>query len=272
MKRTAFLVLILAFCWAAGSICLVAQSGSVATSATTAATKPAAAQTPFYFTRPITHADLYGRKLRELSLMRNTIYARAGNKFRKKWLNEYFSQFAWYHPQATMDLSKISALDRKNAMTIEEYDAGLGSDYLWAARNWLKKLPSLTPEQKIELRLLSERLGEFSGDPEDRTPLSDPTMLDAQLNMDQLSDLSRRDLRLLRNMIYARRGRPFTSELLGGYFASMKWYKPDPAYTDARLTALDHRNINIIRSLEDELGGPLSDYEHKKEDGWFAAA
>ena len=53
---------------------------------------------PLYYTRPITDDDLIGRSLRELSLMRNTIYARAGNKFRKKWLNDYFSAQPWYHP------------------------------------------------------------------------------------------------------------------------------------------------------------------------------
>src|SRR5262245_25089010 len=58
---------------------------------------------PFYYTREITQQDLDGRSLRELTLMRNTIYARAGNRFRKKWLNDYFSAQPWYHPLATMD-------------------------------------------------------------------------------------------------------------------------------------------------------------------------
>ena len=122
------------------------------------------------------------------------------------------------------------------------------------------------------MRLLSTRLGEWSGNDEDRTPLEDPTLLDKQLTVDQLSDFSRRDLRLVRNLIYARHGRPFKSDLLKTYFGTLEWYKPDPAYTDARLTPLDKRNINVIRSVEDSLGGPLTDYQHKKEEGWFAAA
>jgi len=46
---------------------------------------------PLYYTRALTAADLDGRTLRELTLMRNTIYARAGHPFRKKWLHDYFA-------------------------------------------------------------------------------------------------------------------------------------------------------------------------------------
>jgi hypothetical protein len=96
--------------------------------------------------------------------------------------------------------------------------------------------------------------------------------LDKQITVDALKDFSRRDLRLLRNLIYARRGRPFKSDLIRAYFEAVDWYKADPKYTDVRLTDLDKRNINVILSVENELGGPLTDWEHKKEDGWFSNA
>jgi YARHG domain len=229
---------------------------------------------PLYYTREITQQDLEGRSLRELSLMRNTIYARAGNKFRKKWLNDYFSAQPWYQPQEPMDESKITPLDRKNAETIATYDAALTHDQLFAIQNDLIMGGASTPEQKLELRLLSARLGKWKGadTDADRTPLEDPTLLDKQLTVDQLKDFSRRDLRMLRNLIYARRGRPFHSDLLRSYFQSVDWYKPDDKYTDARLTPLDKRNINLILSVENSLGGPLTDYQHKKEDGWFVRA
>jgi hypothetical protein len=73
-------------------------------------------------------------------------------------------------------------------------------------------------------------------------------------------------------MIYARRGRPFHSELLQQYYVNMSWYKADSTYSEARLTATDRRNINIIRSLEDQLGGPLTDGQHMQEEGWYANA
>src|SRR5215813_12876266 len=227
---------------------------------------------PFYYERQITPDDLKDRTLRELALMRNTIYARAGHPFRKKWLNDYFSAQPWYHPLAQMDQSKLTPLDRKNAEIIAEFDGSISRVDLLARKKALLAQGANTLEGKIELRLLSMRLGEWTGNDEDRTPLEDPSLLDKQLTVDQLSDFSRRDLRLVRNLIYARHGRPFKSDLLKGYFGTLEWYKPDPAYTDARLTAIDKRNINVIRSVEDSLGGPLTDYQHKKEEGWFAAA
>lgn len=230
------------------------------------------ASRPLYYDRQITPDDLNNRTLRELSLMRNTIYARAGNPFRKKWLNDYFSAQPWYHPLGSMDQSKLTALDRKNAEIIANYDGSISRDELLARRKALLAQGIHTPEDKVDLHLLSMRLGEWSGDDEARTPLEDPSLLDKQLTLNQLSDFSRRDLRLLRNVIYARRGRPFKSALLQSYFGTLAWYKPDPSYTDVRLTALDKRNINLILSLENQLGGPLTDYEHKKEEGWFAAA
>jgi len=231
---------------------------------------------PLYYTRPITHDDLDFRSLRELTLMRNTIFARAGNPFRKKWLADYFAAQPWYHPLAATDESKLTALDKQNAEIIAKYDLSLSRGQL---QNMLRQVMSSiraegpTTEDKIELRLLSARLGKWVGPndtPEgERSPLEDPAILDRQLTVEQLKDLSRRDLRLLRNTIYARRGRQFRSDLLRAYFESTDWYKGDSAYSDARLTAVDNRNIKLIRSVEDQLGGPLTDFEHKNEDGWI---
>ena len=75
-------------------------------------------------------------------------------------------------------------------------------------------------------------------------------MLDRQLSVDQLKDLSRRDLRLLRNTVYARRGRPFRSDLLRAYFEATEWYQVDPWSSEARLNAVDNRNIKVIRNLD----------------------
>jgi hypothetical protein len=246
---------------------------------------PAAASTPkfktsfdrpLYYTREITESDLVSRTLWELTLLRNTIYARAGNTFRKKWLADYFNAQPWYHPLPAIDESKLTALDRRNAELIAKYDASLSRDQVKIMlQNVMAdvRASGSAPEDKIELRLLSARLGTWVGPSDtpadERSPLEDPTVLDKQLSVDQLKDLSRRDLRLLRNTIYARRGRPFRSDLLRAYFEATEWYKADPGYTEARLNAVDNRNIKVIRSVEDQLGGPLSDREHQTEDGWI---
>ena len=39
----------------------------------------------------------------------------------------------------------------------------------------------------------------------------------------------------------------------------MEWYKPRTDYTDKLLSQNDVRNIAMIKSVENEFGGPLSD-------------
>ncbi len=201
-------------------------AAATATAAPSAEPKPAPAAAtvtdatgdePLYFDRPLTRADVANRSLRELSLIRNTIFARHGNTFVKPWLDD-----------------------------------------------------------ERELRLLSARRGKWLGgktiSKKERTPLEDPTLLDGQLALGPLKKMSRRDLRLLRNTVYARHGYRFKSVLLSAYFASTDWYKADPRFTAKRLTAVDQRNLKLIRSVEDKHGGPLSDEAHVETSDWFALA
>lgn len=235
---------------------------------------------PFYYERELGAADLQGRSLRELTLLRNTIYARAGNSFRKKWLADYFAAQSWYKPLPKMDDSKLTALDRKNARAIALFEEAIDRKDLERRRAEVqarvgKGKPSADDE--VELRLLSQKLGTWVGAEEQRkaearSPLEDPAALDRLLTLKQLSDLSRRDLRILRNTIYARRGRPFKSAILQQYFSDMDWYDIDSAYSDKKLTETDRRNIKLVRSVEDSLGGPLSDRAHQEEDGWLFEA
>lgn len=239
-----------------------------------AAAKPTDEAPELYFDRALSAADLENRTLRELSLMRNTIFARAGHKFRKKWLRDYFTAQPWYQPRD--EEGSISDLDRKNARAIAEREAAVPKAELEKRQSEIEARiakGTATPEDRREIRLISKRLGKWVGSGEvaksERSPLEDPTLLDKLLTVAQLRDLSRRDLRLLRNTIYARRGRTFKSHVLTVYFGDLDWYKPDPAYSDAKLTKVDWKNIRIVKSVEDSLGGPLSEGEHAE---WFFQA
>ncbi|MCY1006758.1 YARHG domain-containing protein [Nannocystis pusilla] len=240
---------------------------------------PEAAARPLYYDGELTPADLSGRTLRELTLMRNTIYARAGQSFRKPWLDQHFRRFDWYAPAPTPDLGKLTPTDYTNARAIVDHERAIPRDTLVSQQKALldkKAAGPLSPEEDIELELLAVHLGGWTADPElkpeDLSPLADPTQLDALLSANQLATLSLRDLRMLRNTIYARRGRPFRSVLLFQHFSMMEWYTPDEAYTDAKLTPIDRKNIRLLQSVEKASGGPLTDYEHKVEEGWFFAA
>jgi YARHG domain len=247
--------------------------------AATAAPATASTARPLYLDRIITPADLDGRTLRELALMRNTIFARAGNPFVKPWLDAYFSAQPWYKKAAKQDLSVLTEVDRKNVAIIADKESSFTRDQLLAMRSGIQARVGggkASEEDTIELSLIGAALGEYSGDPTvpaaQRNPLEDPTVLDHQLTSAQLGTLSRRDLRLLRNTIYARHGRPFTSAVLQLYFGDKAWYASRADYSDAMLTDVDKRNIQLVKSMEDRLGGPLSEWEHELEEGWFQGA
>jgi hypothetical protein len=263
---------------------------------------------------------LENKSLRELSIMRNTIFARYGwDGYRKKWLHDYFHSQPWFKPNAKFTYKLLSDVDRKNAHLIgareqsltgrdlvtmrndllarygksfpmpdwhlkngktvysctkpknatEEWDVADMDDIdtrypqcHYLETNWYKPNPNfneamISAEDKIELGLIARAMGEFALDDETRGKTE--SSLNRQLTLAELRQLSLRDLRLLRNTIYAKRGRTFKSEILRDHFSGMDWYKPRPDYSDKLLLLVDQRNIAAIRTVENELGGPLTD-------------
>jgi len=230
---------------------------------------------PLYYDRAVKPADLEGRTLRELALMRNTIYARAGHGFRKKWLRDYFTAQPWYKPLAVDDNTKITKLDRANAALIAQAEESQKQPELKQRRDDIlarQKAGTATPEDDVELTILNTRLGQWAAaaaeakPPADVSPLEDPTQLDHLITVEQLSNLSRRDLRILRNTVYARHGRQFKSKLLQEYFDNMVWYERDPAFAEKQLTKVDVTNIRLIKNVEDSLGGAMTEDEQRAED------
>ena len=65
-----------------------------------------------------------------------------------------------------------------------------------------------------------------------------------------LEGMFREDARKLRNEIYARHGMTFKEKTLRNYFSSLDWYKPDPKYTDASLSAIERGNAAAILAYE----------------------
>lgn len=65
-----------------------------------------------------------------------------------------------------------------------------------------------------------------------------------------LEGMFREDARKLRNEIYARHGMIFKEKTLRNYFSSLDWYKPDPKYTDASLSAIERNNAAAILAYE----------------------
>jgi hypothetical protein len=258
--------------------------------------------------------QLEHKTLRELSILRNTIYARYGwDGYRKTWLRDYFHAQPWFKANPKFSYKVLSDADRKNAHYVATAEQSLTSDDLrvmrddvyarhgkiwndkpeyhvkgkavracktpkgaeesdldtfdsrdcryakvkWYAGNAAYSDALLTNDDKVELGLIDRASGSFSLDDESRG--KSEAGLDRVLAPAELRQLSLRDLRLLRNTIYARRGRPFKSQILRDHFEGMSWYKVADGYSDKLLSANDVRNIALIKSVENEFGGPLSD-------------
>ena len=218
---------------------------------------------------------LENKSLRELSILRNTIYARYGwDGYRKPWLRDYFHAQSWFKANPKFSYKLLTDADRKNAHLIaareqsftdvelrerreriyEQYRKTMGADFDEA---------KIAKDDKVELGLISRAMGSFALDDDTRGKQEDS--LDKLLTPGELRQLSLRDLRLLRNTIYARRGRPFKSEILRDHFSGMSWYKVNSDYSDKLLSKTDARNIALIKSVENEFGGPLSDEDYLAE-------
>lgn len=76
-----------------------------------------------------------------------------------------------------------------------------------------------------------------------------------------LSDLFTEDLRVLRNEIYARRGRIFKDAELQKYFAAQPWYQPNPDFKDEQLSEIEFKNLAAIKKAEEAAISKFSEFE-----------
>ena len=74
--------------------------------------------------------------------------------------------------------------------------------------------------------------------------------LDSKLTAEDLQDLDKAQLRLMRNAVYARHGRTFKSVDLQSLWNCYTWYKVNPNYSDELLTDIDKYNIKLIQQHE----------------------
>lgn len=73
-----------------------------------------------------------------------------------------------------------------------------------------------------------------------------------------LSGLPNWQLKVARNEIYARYGRPFVHKDLQCYFAKKSWYKEDSAAANPTLTATESKNVATIQAYEEKVGSDLA--------------
>jgi len=74
--------------------------------------------------------------------------------------------------------------------------------------------------------------------------------LEKTIYLDDLVNLTKDGLRVLRNTIYAKYGCRFNSNDLSEYFMQFSWYKAEFLNVDDKLTEIDKKNILLIQLVE----------------------
>ena len=78
------------------------------------------------------------------------------------------------------------------------------------------------------------------------------------------------ELRFVRNEIFARYGRGFSSEDLQAHFDKQPWYCTDPGFEDSRLSKTDRDNVALLKSFEGDNSAKLQEHGNlsTEMDGW----
>jgi hypothetical protein len=175
----------------------------------------------FYKDKPITREMLGKPSLAELHIMQSEIEAIHGKRFDEEpSLQTYFEERYWYAPADKYDPGSLSDIERQNIVALAQFQK--------SERN-LK----LAPGDMISFqnRLISE---------------------------DLLKGLSLHELRLVRNEIYARRGRQFKTFWIQDYFYGQSWYKPTDEFKEPELSETEKKNIATIVAYENRIHEELS--------------
>ena len=71
-----------------------------------------------------------------------------------------------------------------------------------------------------------------------------------ELTESDVCNLSKKELRIMRNWIYARHGYIFKSEDLKDYFSQFSWYEPRYTNVNRMLSRVELRNVDFIKQYE----------------------
>ena len=120
---------------------------------------------------------------------------------------------------------------------IGRYPRGAYTAFAYAARNKLIETSSEPQPEAVQTPEAKRDLGFIF--PESGIRLIEPHELDR---------LTKKELRLARNEIFARRGRYFKSKVLKLYFGGFPWYRPHS--WDVELSRVERANVDLIKRAE----------------------
>jgi len=170
--------------------------------------------------RYLTRAELQGLSTDRLHLARNEIFARRGRYFKDAALRAYFEQFPWYQPHA-WDVP-LTPVEKANIGLIASIETPAA-----ASRSVSGPVPAQT-------------------NTDDSVAFADPSR--RYFTSEELQGLSADQLVIIRNEIFARKGRYFKDDALRTYFSQFPWYQPHA--WDVPLSPIEQANVKLVQSLE----------------------
>jgi hypothetical protein len=195
----------------------------------------------FYRNRVITSAMLGHHTAADWQLLDAEIGAAHGERFdsgepddvdangKDIWaLQKYFDERYWYHGREDYSTDELSSIERANADTIA-----------------LARMRDLGYGVAPGVMYLFQS-----------TPLTDSL----------LNGITLYELRILRNEVYARHGRRFTTPWLRDYFKYQQWYKPRRDFTIAELSDNEKNNVKVIQAVEARRHEELSTKDMSERD------
>ena len=76
-----------------------------------------------------TESDLYSLTAKELTYLRNSVYAKHGYVFHSQELNDYFKLFSWYVPNPNVTESVLNGMEKTNVNFIKNFQERNGKTY-----------------------------------------------------------------------------------------------------------------------------------------------
>jgi hypothetical protein len=185
----------------------------------------------FYQTRVITTAMLGHHNPQDWEVLEAEVLANHGYVFEENGYHEddgsrsldaqgYFDERYWYERKPEFSADQLSATEQQNLDTITV-----------AVTRQLGRVLSPGMMNLFQSTALTEEM---------------------------LAKVSIADLRLLRNEVYARHGRPFRTPWLAQEFRMHPWYKPRADYSDAELSPVERANIALITAREQRMHESLA--------------
>ena len=203
--------------------------------------------------------DIIGINEGELNLTHLSIYSvyKETPLLEVDMLDYYEYQFSWVDYCIVNGTRGIRIKVRGKALTKEEYfylvgDVDNYNVYQGEEDNYAFYYWSPSEQRYILDETVTQEQLENAHCPDDYFAYNGLkfSKLDSKLTAEDLQDLDKAQLRLMRNAVYARHGRTFKSVDLQSLWNCYTWYKVNPNYSDELLTDIDKYNIKLIQQYE----------------------